>query len=65
MKFALGLWIIGVVYAVLYIVPPAEGLGDLVKIAFFSHTSSLGSSACFYAGSNLVCTIFANTRYTL
>ena len=35
MKFALGLWIIGVAYAVLYIVPPAEGLGDLVKIAFF------------------------------
>jgi heme exporter protein C len=25
----------GVIYAVLYIVPPAEGLGELVRIAFF------------------------------
>ena len=29
------LWIIGVIYAVFYIVPPAEGLGYLVRIAFF------------------------------
>jgi heme exporter protein C len=34
-KLALGLWIIGVVYAVFYMVPPVEGLGDLVRIAFF------------------------------
>lgn len=34
-KMALGLWIFGVVYAIFYIVPPAEGLGDLVRIAFF------------------------------
>jgi len=34
-KITLGLWILGVVYAVFYIVPPAEGLGDLVRIAFF------------------------------
>lgn len=31
----LALWILGVVYAVFYIVPPAEGLGYLVRIAFF------------------------------
>ncbi|MDF2633894.1 MAG: cytochrome c assembly protein [Pelosinus sp.] len=35
MKLALGLWIMGVVYAVFYMVPPVEGLGDLVRIAFF------------------------------
>lgn len=35
MKFALGLWLVGVVYAVFYIVPPVEGLGYLVRIAFF------------------------------
>lgn len=35
MKIGLGLWMMGVVYAVLYVVPPAEGLGDLVRIAFF------------------------------
>lgn len=35
MKVALGLWILGVIYAVFYIVPPAEGLGNLVRIAFF------------------------------
>ena len=34
-KMTLGLWIIGVVYAVFYIVPPVEGLGYLVRIAFF------------------------------
>lgn len=32
---ALTLWIAGVVYAVFFIVPPAEGLGNLVRIAFF------------------------------
>ncbi|WP_371373065.1 cytochrome c biogenesis protein [Sporomusa aerivorans] len=31
----LSLWTLGVVYAVFYIVPPAEGLGELVRIAFF------------------------------
>ena len=31
----LALWILGVVYAVFYIVPPVEGLGYLVRIAFF------------------------------
>ncbi|WP_378956420.1 cytochrome c biogenesis protein [Pelosinus sp. sgz500959] len=35
MKLAVSLWIIGVVYAVFYIVPPAEGLGYLVRVAFF------------------------------
>ena len=35
MKFALGLWLTGVVYAVFYVVPPVEGLGYLVRIAFF------------------------------
>lgn len=35
MKMALSLWILGVIYAVFYIVPPAEGLGNLVRIAFF------------------------------
>ncbi|EIW17976.1 MULTISPECIES: cytochrome c biogenesis protein [Pelosinus] len=35
MKLVLLLWIMGVIYAVLYIVPPAEGLGELVRIAFF------------------------------
>lgn len=35
MKFALGLWLAGVVYAVFYVVPPVEGLGYLVRIAFF------------------------------
>lgn len=34
-RIGLGLWILSVIYAVLYIVPPAEGLGDLVRIAFF------------------------------
>ena len=34
-KIALALWIFGVVYAVFYIEPPAEGLGNLVRIAFF------------------------------
>lgn len=28
-------WTAGVIYAVFYIVPPAEGLGNLVRIAFF------------------------------
>jgi heme exporter protein C len=31
----LGLWSLGVLYAVFFLVPPAEGLGDLVRIAFF------------------------------
>ncbi len=35
MKLILLLWIMLVIYAVLYIVPPAEGLGELVRIAFF------------------------------
>ena len=34
-KIGLGLWIIGVVYAVFYMVPAIEGLGYLVRIAFF------------------------------
>lgn len=34
-KYGLMLWTIGVVYAVFYQVPPAEGLGYLVRIAFF------------------------------
>ncbi len=34
-NLGLFLWIAGVVYAVFYIVPPAEGLGNLVRIAFF------------------------------
>jgi len=34
-KMALGLWIIGVVYAVFYMVPAVEGLGYLVRIVFF------------------------------
>lgn len=33
--FATGLLTAGVIYAVFAIVPPAEGLGDLVRIAFF------------------------------
>lgn len=33
--FAVGVWTAGVIYAVFAVVPPAEGLGDLVKIAFF------------------------------
>lgn len=32
---ATGIWTAGVIYAVFYIVPPAEGLGELVRIAFF------------------------------
>lgn len=35
MKMTLSLWIIGVVYAVFYVVPPVAGLGYLVRIAFF------------------------------
>lgn len=35
MRIVLSLWIMSVIYAVLYIVPPAEGLGNLVRIAFF------------------------------
>ncbi len=31
----IGIWTVGVVYAVFTIVPPAEGLGNLVRIAFF------------------------------
>lgn len=34
-KMVLSLWIIGVVYAVFYMVPPVEGLGYLVRIVFF------------------------------
>lgn len=34
-KWGLTLWLAGVVYAVFYVVPPAEGLGYLVRIAFF------------------------------
>ncbi|MBP2628491.1 MAG: cytochrome c assembly protein [Firmicutes bacterium] len=34
-KIALGLWISGVVYAVFSMVPAVEGLGYLVRIAFF------------------------------
>lgn len=33
-RAALAFWIVAVVYAVFYIVPPAEGLGNLVRIAF-------------------------------
>ncbi|WP_245867622.1 Cytochrome c biogenesis protein CcsA [Sporomusa silvacetica DSM 10669] len=29
------IWTVGVIYAVFYIVPPAQGLGNLVRIAFF------------------------------
>lgn len=35
MKVTVGLWIVSVIYAVFYVVPPAEGLGYLVRIAFF------------------------------
>ncbi len=31
----IGVWMAGVIYAVFYLVPPAEGLGYLVRIAFF------------------------------
>jgi heme exporter protein C len=34
-KLSLCLWIGGVIYAVFYMVPPVEGLGYLVRIAFF------------------------------
>lgn len=34
-NIALILWIVGVVYAIFFLVPPAEGLGNLVRIAFF------------------------------
>lgn len=34
-SYALMLWTAGVIYAVFFIVPPAEGLGYLVRIAFF------------------------------
>jgi len=33
--FATGIWTAGVIYAVIYVVPPAVGLGELVRIAFF------------------------------
>jgi heme exporter protein C len=33
--YGLFAWIIGVIWAVFFIVPPAEGLGYLVRIAFF------------------------------
>lgn len=33
--FSIGIWTVGVVYAVFTIIPPAEGLGNLVRIAFF------------------------------
>lgn len=33
--YGLWAWVIGVVWAVFFIVPPAEGLGYLVRIAFF------------------------------
>lgn len=35
MKMALGLWLIGVIYAVFYMVPEVAGLGYLVRIVFF------------------------------
>jgi heme exporter protein C len=34
-RMLLGLWTVGVLYAVFFLVPPAEGLGNLVRIAFF------------------------------
>ncbi|TCL37367.1 heme exporter protein C [Anaerospora hongkongensis] len=34
-KWLIACWMAGVIYAVFYIVPPAEGLGNLVRIAFF------------------------------
>lgn len=34
-RLALAFWIAGIIYAVFFIVPPAEGLGNLVRIAFF------------------------------
>ncbi|SDD56797.1 cytochrome c biogenesis protein [Sporomusa acidovorans] len=33
--WGIGIWTVGVIYAVLTIIPPAEGLGNLVRIAFF------------------------------
>lgn len=33
--FLVGIWTAGVIYAVFTVVPPAEGLGELVRIAFF------------------------------
>ncbi|HEY3426138.1 MAG TPA: cytochrome c biogenesis protein [Negativicutes bacterium] len=35
LNVGLAVWIAGVVYAVFYIVPPVQGLGYLVRIAFF------------------------------
>ncbi|WP_169716831.1 cytochrome c biogenesis protein [Sporomusa acidovorans] len=35
MAAIIALWISGVIYAVFYLVPPAEGMGYLVRIAFF------------------------------
>lgn len=35
MTVIITLWIAGVIYAVFYLVPPAEGMGYLVRIAFF------------------------------
>jgi heme exporter protein C len=35
LNVGLAIWIAGVVYAVFYVVPPAQGLGYLVRIAFF------------------------------
>lgn len=34
-NYGLALWTVGVIYAVFFIVPPADGLGYLVRIAFF------------------------------
>lgn len=34
-NYALTIWTLGVVWAVIFVVPPAEGLGYLVRIAFF------------------------------
>jgi heme exporter protein C len=34
-RILLGLWTVGVLYGVFFLVPPAEGLGNLVRIAFF------------------------------
>ncbi len=33
--WGIGIWTIGVIYAVFTVVPPAEGLGNLVRVAFF------------------------------
>lgn len=35
LNYGLAIWSMGVVWAVFYLVPPAKGLGELVRIAFF------------------------------